>query len=137
MINPKECRVGNKLLFNLNKGQEQIVTVALVSDDSIGYLEQHEASYPQPQRLFYGIHLTPEMLVKCGFITEKITTTTLFNHPNCSALTSSIINNFTLEDGIVVDGYMNFMYIDARCFYLHQLQNLYFALTGTELEINL
>ena len=45
MIDVKELRIGNKLLFARNEITNEIVTVAWVSNDSIGYLEQHEARY--------------------------------------------------------------------------------------------
>ena len=74
---------------------------------------------------FYPIPLTPEILEKCGF--EK------------SSFTQWRDNYFTLTD---IDTKYLFcksesIEVIATIQYLHQLQNLYFALTGNELNINL
>jgi hypothetical protein len=81
--------------------------------------------YPDNYR---PIPLTEEWLVKCEF--EKI------NHVNGYvfwSLSRSKINRLHLD---VYDNYAKYYgYIVAHCKYLHQLQNLYFALNGKELTI--
>jgi hypothetical protein len=68
--------------------------------------------------IFDPIPLTPEILEKCGFVFERI--------------------NFYWKDPMsIVSLGGGFLYLanqrHVNIFYLHQLQNLYFALTNSEL----
>ena len=69
------------------------------------------------------VELTEEILLKCGF--EKHNKEFWFK----DFFIGLIDNSFNLKEGIGV-------YV-ADVYYLHQLQNLYFALTGEELTVNL
>lgn len=72
------------------------------------------------------IELTEEILLKCGFVKDEFD-----NWENETRLGLYKPEEF--------DGYLS-IWGDStvgECNYLHQLQNLYFALTGQELEINL
>lgn len=66
------------------------------------------------------VELTEEILLKCGF---------------------KIGNKYSNEDARIGDFVItfgdNFYYKKTQIKHLHQLQNLYFAITGFELEINL
>lgn len=75
---------------------------------------------------FKPIPLTEEILLKCGFRKSK------------SGMYLFDKFSFDLSDfefGVESDYY--YLTISENLKYLHQLQNLYFALTGQELEINL
>lgn len=76
------------------------------------------------------IPLTEEILLKCGFA---------YNHPESRDSFSLGNIHFLLNDGDSVIGnglYMNgYRIADVR--YLHQLQSLYFAITGEELKVEL
>lgn len=77
------------------------------------------------------IPLTEEILLKCGF---EITRQT--EHPN------NIWTVYGEECKFELEHITSFYLYDNKCFgtkvqYLHQLQNLYFALTNTELTVNL
>jgi hypothetical protein len=82
---------------------------------------------------FRPIPLTPEMLVSCGFEKSKL------------VFTGDIGYRKSDEDGKYYIGLLENAYgfsfhnphFNLQIKYLHQLQNLYFSLTGTELEINL
>ena len=69
------------------------------------------------------IPLTEEWLLKFGF--EKNKNSDLYFR----------LNNYEyfIENGIIDNGYSRMNEISVK--YVHQLQNLYFALTGKELEI--
>lgn len=69
-----------------------------------------------------GIELTEEILKKCGF--EKV--------GMAYKLNQFIINNW--GDGRLWLGNIRF---SVEILYLHQLQNIYFALTGKEMEVKL
>ena len=71
---------------------------------------------------FDPIPLTEEILLKCGF--ER-------NHYGGLYLLSKFDFDLTKEGYFLVDN------VRVHCKHLHQLQNLYFALTGTELKIKL
>jgi len=71
-----------------------------------------------------GIELSPEILEKCGFVMHK--TSQLWRK-----------DNFYLHHYLVSDNEYCFKYSDftsSSIQYLHQLQNLYFALCGEELN---
>lgn len=79
------------------------------------------------------IHLTQELLLKCGF--EKITKVggnTFFSFKRKRGdLPKPVIEIY--EDRTVVGNNTHVKHVE----YVHQLQNLYFALTGDDLYINL
>lgn len=78
---------------------------------------------------YQPVRLTPEILEKAGFVYEND-----YQHKKFDGVTLSWDGhtimvydpNFERGSGIIV-----------QCKFFHQLQNLIFALTGTELEINL
>ena len=79
---------------------------------------------------FEPIKLTEEILLKCGFYKTGITELYL--------LTDTINISWIEEDPTVIEiNSANIYSYIVNCEFLHQLQNLYFALTGQELEINL
>jgi len=79
---------------------------------------------------FEPITLTEEILLKCGF--EKTGITELYYS------TDTINISWFEEDPTVIEiNCENIQCYIINCEYLHQLQNLYFALKGQELEINL
>lgn len=108
MIKEKDLRVGNLVLYD-DKLFEVDVIVTFADND------------------FNPIPLTPEILEKCGF--EKV-------------YQSYVLDKFFLYNGPDVAGDWWFKMSEAVGFtvkikYLHQLQNLYYALTGEELKINM
>lgn len=75
------------------------------------------------------VEITEEWLLKFGFEYDR------FNHTFCKG-------NYCIH---IKDGHFNFMndprcsaacYYLTTCKYVHQLQNLYFALTGEELQLH-
>jgi hypothetical protein len=78
------------------------------------------------------IPLTPEILEKCGFQKDSIDFILPLKHGSLQSPLSGEYVVFGLE--------VNDLFYDAHesdIKYLHQLQNLYFALTCEELQINL
>ena len=80
------------------------------------------------------IPLTEELLLKCGFISWsfKRSYISIKKDTNLYTLVYDLI-----KSECYLDLDFTFMTLDNEIKYLHQLQNLYFALTGTELEIKL
>lgn len=85
-----------------------------------------------------GVTLTPEILEKCGFKKSLIDDA----NPDEGVYYSLDLSNDKYCDLLFIEGDKNgfmevclFPYTDTfRYKYLHQLQNLYFALTGEELD---
>lgn len=80
------------------------------------------------------VPLEPEILEKCGFIQgNDLTDRNVFYATGRHKGIASV----TVSGGIMISGAGKSMVLDAHIEYLHQLQNLYFALTGDELVVNL
>jgi hypothetical protein len=112
-----ELRIGNLVCFISDVGPEPEYIETTVSILDI------EHAIKQPE-FFNGIQLTEERLVRFGF---ELQVSELFHK-----------KGYDLE--FVTDGYVEFYFGEYGGYfivlqYIHQLQNLYFALTGEELEI--
>ena len=105
-----ELRVGNYILDTFNG------RITCVNWQEISWIQEGTDRYKP-------IELTEEILLKCGF--SKSYTKGVFK-----------LGDFTID---VYSKTWKFKreWIDINFKYLHQLQNLYFALTGQELEIKL
>jgi hypothetical protein len=145
MIQASELRIGNWLIF------DGFVKVDYIFTDGFYCIGSDGCSYKSKWSELEPIPLTPEILEKAGFDRR---------HPNVNEFdlwvaedteTLNGINQISivLENGNWVLELWHFDYsyttnddheqdlIDIKVQYIHQLQNLYFALTGQELEITL
>lgn len=126
-ISPEELRIGNLVIAkNIFNGNQMTV-------DGIGltvfFKGMHVGEYVKD---IEGIDLTPEWLERCGFeyaegFADDYTKQpiTLYNNPFKKGWTiENLFGHQITEDLLVVE-------------YVHQLQNLFFALTGKELNIKL
>lgn len=116
----KELRVGNFVYHKYNNEFYQITSA------TISALERGE-DYPEP------IPLTEEWLKRFGWVWNE-ECKSFEKQPNGDA-------RMNLEYRKINGSYTMFNYvlkalIAKRIWYVHQLQNLYFALTGKELTIN-
>lgn len=115
MIKAKDLRIGN-YVNNYYKGIE-VVSVGLLN-----LLEQYNPN--EHQQIYSGIPLTEEILLTCG--ANKI-----------ADRTYTIGNNYQIEITYNHNNYI-LQIFDEMVYkpfeHLHQLQNLYFALTGEELH---
>ena len=119
----KQLRIGN---YAFTYKPEMFGIIKAISANETVYLEVGSISYPNlPANKLMPILLTPEILEKCGFIKDE---------DGCM-LFGEIF--YWLNAGIlqIAMGYTPL--INAPCKYIHQLQNLYFSLTGEELEVKL
>ena len=118
-----ELRIGNWV--NLN----------VISQCGVSYLPMKwsEKNFSSPVADEYGnpynspIPLTPEILEKCGFDGDEM----LIKHSG-----NQVYLSFSIKDKTVslwVEGHYKF----GKCKYLHELQNLFFANFGEELNIEL
>ena len=126
MIEAKELRIGN--LIYIGGDYEPIYRLGnkrfwSLLGDKVSNKEGFRYKYANP------IPITEDWLLKFGFVHKggngyKAPTNTEYWH---FSLGNGFIPSIWLSRTIVSDGYKG-------CKYIHQLQNLYFALTGDELK---
>lgn len=119
-----ELRIGNKL----QKDNGKIFTVSRL-DESIDIQVKEERGLLTLGYNLFGIPLTEERLLKCGFTKSKLEGYDVHFKYSHYLLHSGITALYNSEFSIKLDD------VARGIKYLHQLQNLYFALTGEELEI--
>jgi hypothetical protein len=119
-----ELRVGN--LIETPYGFSKIDEVGL--KDGNGYVKIKNKNMGYYLEVCSPIQLTDEILLKCGF--EKVDEYYFLN-----GYWASFDADFPLCFGN--DGCCQREIIKQNIKHLHQLQNLYFALTGEELQITL
>ena len=123
MIKANELRSGNLVQGkSLSIPRLQIINdgVTRITAYGIHVIESEQYTNYKP------IPLTEEWLIKCGFKFQNI-------------LKKAYQRNLYLYKGFGIYEVKpkEFFYKEIQIKYVHQLQNLYFALTGDELEINL
>jgi hypothetical protein len=129
----KELRIGNWVLIN---DTPNIIRGGGIAAIEAGYFKMPLCPIP----------LTPEILVKAGFAKyqwmDGYFIKTKFGDLMIQFLTHRVYLYFTNvggdSQGMKMRGkrYVGNINTTQNITYLHQLQNLYFALTGEELEIN-
>jgi len=125
MIQSSELRIGNMVKIHGHKGFSKIHTIGIATQCNyvrVNYVDEENndrISNGYCDELIHGIPLSEEMLLKCGF--EKISNV---------RFTHSELKGYNLSFG----KYCYISYVDNGFKYLHQLQNIYFALTGQELN---
>ena len=145
MLKANELRIGNFIFWNsrLSFPEMSVLTLQVevisILNDKIGYISpgiEHRSEpfeddilqtqvAQRPLEEFEPILLTRDMLEKCGF--ENIDANDQYNSYKKEPLTIRFVAGNAIRANI---GDHEFV-----CQYLHQLQNLYFDLTGEELEI--
>lgn len=120
MIQPNELRLGNWVKQDGDIEQVTFKTFELLNDLDTYYVD--------------AIPLTEERLLKCGFEKLDRNGELYFLNGDCFELHQfNQYGHFSYTCGDNIKG--NF--VSTRVDSLHQLQNLYFALTGKELEIKI
>lgn len=138
MINANELRIGNLVITDDGK----IVKVKNINNDGInGEWDSEWATFYH--KWLKGIPLTPEMLEKAGFIHETDWKDG-YELPKGKYRQGNIYISFgDTEFGLSKGAYLwaelgspdDYGYHVTHFGHVHQLQNLYFALTGEELQI--
>jgi len=111
MIQARECRLGNTIT---HYSGHQVIVFSIERNSGRYYINGIG------EGMFTPIPLTPEILVKCGFTFHKK-----------KSGTQGVYTNGKMNLAISNGG--NIYRVNKIIPYLHQLQNLYFALTGQEL----
>ena len=128
-----ELRIGNWVMYNDQNTEPMPRPVKIIVTDLILIYEGVKECVYAP------IPLTPEILVKCGFSGHLYKPQYIGKDVPSEGMTTDFVLTKPLYMGEWQDfyafGYDDFRFTKIE--HLHQLQNLYFALTGTELEVNL
>jgi hypothetical protein len=111
-----EFRIGN-----LAKYKDQFLRIENLVKDEFWAIRRGDSTELIPLADIEPIPLTPEILKKCGF--KKFESGNFYHPKTMFELTPK----FWLEDSERA----------VKAEYLHQLQNLYFALTGEELVVKI
>lgn len=127
-LKASELRENNKLLF-----MGKVVTFDYIAKkrvDGIFWIKVKEPNLDHKNFHFKPIELSEEILLKCGF---KIGFDTYLPFQKSYSLGEII-----LSEEFILSGESGVMWQIGKPFlFLHQLQNAIFAITQTELEINL
>lgn len=123
MIKVNELRIGSWVLCedNANKYVKKPLLVSNIGSLSIWCYDNGEEVQKYNNNV-HPIELTPTVLEACGMAYDK--------HLDEWFLINDYVFHTTDEENVI-----EFDYCIKLC-YLHQLQNLYFVLTGEELEID-
>ncbi len=121
MIQAEELRIGNWITTIINDNWIKVdkISKQSVKDGFFYLINEFIQDHVHP------IPLTPEILEGCGFKPEGL---------QCDFSNNEIDLDKT-DNGFKVSFNGSMEGVELK--YLHQLQNLYFALTGKELEIKL
>lgn len=111
MVQANELRLGNYVIDTVTNTCGKIKGISSLDND-----------------IYEGIPLTPEILEKCGFEYKHLPPK---EHYFSNGMV--VIDTYKTKDAFYYNGH----FCDVSLDYVHQLQNLYFALTGKELEISL
>lgn len=131
MIDIKELRIGNWVYEN-HLGKKD--TVASIYSN--GYVQLNVMRSSSNLDYISPISLTPEILEKCGFVKlsyNRGNAKTTYIYGGAFEICFASNNHITTYICATNSEYD----IKVNCKYLHQLQNIFYDLTGKELEINL
>ena len=129
MLSAKELRIGNWVKHTNTFCKEEMEL-----DFELMKLEYNEMDKCYPELI--GIHLSEDILIKCGFEYNKFDILTHYNL-KCRWVTNNLSEELIDVPFLRFDGIVKPPQISTDIYYLHQLQNITFALTGKELIINI
>ena len=122
-LKAKDLRIGNYVIFNTNDTPFQITPVGLLE---LSQIENSLTPY-----FYEPILLTEDWLIKFGF--KKLTAGEgSENYVEYYEISNLVVCNW--GDGFIMsNSFSHGIRVDLK--YVHQLQNLYFAITAKELEL--
>jgi hypothetical protein len=121
-----ELRIGNLLMYSNNS---EIWTVSGIHEFGIDCFDEIEETYMEYEN-FEPIPLTEEWLLKLGFVSQPLDDKRFIEFKK--GLTSVVY-----KDDKIILVYVGIQRVNHNNFqFFHQLQNLYFALTGEQLVLS-
>lgn len=147
MLQASELRIGNKIYFSYRYKKENLQRVVEVVALRQGIVTVNDSGTPLvllEKESLKPIPLTPEILEKCGLTREADGNEYRIGLPigHGTDLVLEVLNmDSSPYDALISDTTADqkpnlYSYLKPQR-YVHSLQNLYFALTGTELTVNL
>lgn len=128
MLKVKDLRVGNYIYSSLTESVVEVSTKVL-------RLMESEIRV-KGETTYKGVPITEDILLKCGFSRGLYIDNLFFTKLDIvNGDYSEII--IDMSDCLEVHLDINNFSIKVECKYLHQLQNLYYSVTGKELEVKL
>ena len=133
MINSTELRLGNSIMF---KAGHAIRKVPL-------QLSHFEVIAAEGTKNFFSIVLKPEIFTGCGFVENKDYPLApgakefILALPIIGANKNEIYGYAKTNGECFARATVNGLVISNNVFNLHNLQNLFYALTGTELPVKI
>ncbi len=122
-MNANELRIGNWVALYFNDEDNEPLLITIEELQHIANKNGH----------FEPIPLTPDTLLKCGFEKENISFWEYWTKKHTMVLVEWTFKiSLDGDECRWIDGNTN-----VPIYHLHQLQNLWYSLTYTELEINL
>lgn len=124
MIDVRELRIGNYVQFYRkieDQDPSQASICSIFETDGDYYVKFEDGFCVNTERGIKAIPITEELLLKSGFEKHKWGILTFYNpliELDCNFCLKGVDYNIQIQS-------------------LHQLQNIYFALTGKELEVSL
>ena len=141
-----ELRLNNLVYFEFDFKLQ----IHLIIPKDLRLMQKVEQMFKEESELYRPIPLTEEMLLKCGFVKVKnkdkedlreyvgrTVQKAKYAIFDTDIFITKVDKRGLLWRNIECDFMVLFYHKSIPIKYLHQLQNLYFALTGQELEINL
>ena len=130
MINANELRIGNWLAYN----DGTFGKVFGIDTDDVGIIDEVSPTWDSVINL-HPIPLTEEILLKCGFVRHK---TGIGGCDMWQGMDGwAFGDNGWLFRGDPKNGLKIVGYFNSNIHFIHQLQNIIFALTGEELNVEL
>lgn len=143
MIAPNELRVGNfiRQIKYMNGSCDVIRKTSAINKEgylSVVVIESNNTMSKHPISWFEPIPLTEDWLLKMGFDRKKNYVTEYFQYGKMEKYRIHCYKDGAMQLALPIsdeNGVVTFAPPLVEFNYVHQLQNLYFALTGEELKI--
>lgn len=138
MIQAHELRIGNYLHDPKTGCLLKVIQIDIEGNISTYVMDR--SKFPLPDGWSTSpIPLTPEILEKCGFDYKVNGFNHEFRRGKCDGeyLDFYLLNRHEPASYYELIHVIGKVKLVSKIWHLHQLQNLYFALTGEELEVNL
>lgn len=145
-VKPNELRIGNWVYGRKDGKKQSYIRVTSIDDyginreDESGYYGETYANYDgyfndawYDHAMIEPIQLTSELLIKCGFEKDIVSFWEYWTKKHTMVLVEWTFKiSLDGDECRWIDGNTN-----VPIYYLHQLQNIWYALTYTELTIEL
>lgn len=145
MLKSNELRLGNYVTDEFYEGFKNVIEVKSINDKGINLEIVDDGHVPECSQQWIGpdksidiikpIPLTEEWLVKFGFVENEVVK--CLYEKTLGILTISVcIERSNILDIIISNTNITGATLDIKLYeYVHQLQNLFYALSGTELTL--